>query len=129
VHSVQAGVGHRFHTVAGNALSLEWGRDFDLILLSNFLHHFDAETCTSLLRKAKGSLSPGGKTLVVDFVPDEGRVSPAVPAMFAFWMLATTPSGDAYTAREYNEMARNAGLRNAMTLSLLPTPQTLMVFE
>jgi predicted nicotinamide N-methyase len=127
-HAEAAGVGHRFHTLAGNALNLEWGH-FDLILLPNFLHHFDAETCTSLLRKVKSSLASGGGALAVDFVPNEDRISPPVPAMFAFWMLASTPGGDAYTARELDEMARNAGFRAATTRPLPPTPQNLIVFE
>jgi hypothetical protein len=128
-HAEAAGVADQFRMVAGNALSREWGRDFDLILLPNFLHHFDAETCTSLLRKARASLSIGGLALGVDFVPDENRVSPPLPAMFAFWMLASTPAGDAYTAKELNQMAQSAGFNGATTRPLPPTPQTLIIFE
>jgi 2-polyprenyl-3-methyl-5-hydroxy-6-metoxy-1,4-benzoquinol methylase len=129
IHAEEAGVGDRIRMLAGDALRLDWGRGFDLILLPNFLHHFDAETCTSLLRKVRGSLSRGGKAVAIDFVPNEDRVSPPVPAMFAFWMLATTPRGDAYTASEYDEMARMAGFHNATTTPLLPTPQSLIVFD
>lgn len=124
-----AGVAERFRMLAGNALDMDWGSDFDLVLLPNFLHHFDMATCTSLLRKVKGSVTVGGQVLGVDFVPNEDRVSPPIPAMFAFWMLATTPSGDAYTARELDEMARNAGFRGATTRPLPPTPQSLIIFE
>ncbi len=124
-----AGVSARFRMLAGNALTLEWGRDFDLILLPNFLHHFDPATCTSLLRKAKASLAVGGSAMIVDFVPNDDRISPAMPAMFAFWMLASTPSGDAYTASELTEMARNAGFKTATTRPLAPTPQTLIVLD
>ena len=47
----QAGVADRFRLIAGNALDLDWGGDLDLILLPNFLHHFNSDTCVSLLRK------------------------------------------------------------------------------
>jgi ubiquinone/menaquinone biosynthesis C-methylase UbiE len=124
-----AGVNRRVRTIAGNALTLEWGREYDLILLPNFLHHFDVKVCTSLLRKVRASLSIGGRALVVDFVPNEDRVSPPIPAMFAFWMLASTPGGDAYTARELHEMARNAGFRAATTHQLSPTPESLVILE
>jgi ubiquinone/menaquinone biosynthesis C-methylase UbiE len=124
-----AGVNDRFRTLVGNALELEWGCDFDLILLANFLHHFDCKTCTSLLRKVKVSLSAGGQALAVDFVPNEDGVSPPFPAMCAFWWLATTPAGDAYKASELNEMAKNAGFRGATTRPLLPTQETLIIFE
>ena len=124
-----AGVADRYRMIAGSALDLDWGSDYDLILLPNFLHHFDFDTCTSLLRKVKASLAPGGQALGVEFVPNEDRVSPPMPAMFAFWMLATTPGGDAYTTSDLNKMAREAGLRGATTRPLAPAPESLIVFE
>jgi 2-polyprenyl-3-methyl-5-hydroxy-6-metoxy-1,4-benzoquinol methylase len=124
-----AGVSNQFRTLAGNAFDLEWGFDFDLIILANFMHHFDRSTCTSLLRKAKANLAIGGQALAVDFVPNEDRISPPLPVMFAFWMLASTPGGDAYTANDLDEMARDAGFRGATTQPLPPTQQTLIIFE
>jgi cyclopropane fatty-acyl-phospholipid synthase-like methyltransferase len=129
VNAEKAGVDNRFHMVGGSALDLAWGTDFDLILMANFLHHFDRETCASLLRKAKSSLVDGGRVLAVDLVPNEDRVSPPLPAMFAFLMLATTPGGDAYTQRELDEVARSAGFRGVTTRPLPPTPETLIIFE
>jgi ubiquinone/menaquinone biosynthesis C-methylase UbiE len=124
-----AGVANQFRMLAGNALDMDWGGDYDLILLPNFLHHFDVSTCTSLLQRVRASLAVGGQALGIDFVPNEDRVSPPTAAMFAFWMLATTPGGDAYTIRELDEMARNAGFRGATTRALAPTPESLIVFE
>jgi hypothetical protein len=124
-----AGVTDRFRLVEGNAMELDWGCDYDLIVLSNFLHHFDFATCVSLLRKVKLSLAAGGQALGVDFVPNEDRISPPIPAMFAFWMLATTPGGDAYTARELDQLARNAGFRGVTTRPLAPAPESLIIFR
>jgi ubiquinone/menaquinone biosynthesis C-methylase UbiE len=124
-----AGVADRFRMITGNALDLDWGSDYDLILLPNFLHHFDVETCTSLLRKVKLTLAAEGQALGVEFVPNEDRVSPSIAATFAFWMLATTPGGDTYTARELDAMARNAGFRGATTRPLVPAPECLIIFE
>ena len=125
----QAGVADRYRTIAGNALELDWGGDYDLILLPNFLHHFDFDTCTSLLRKVKVNLAAGGRALSVDFVPNEDRVSPAYPVMFAFQMLATTPGGDAYTASELDSMAKDAGFLGATLYPLPPTSETLIIFD
>jgi hypothetical protein len=44
-------------------------------------------------------------------------------------MLVSTPGGDAYTAGDLDEIARLAGFRGATARPLLPTPQTLVVFE
>jgi 2-polyprenyl-3-methyl-5-hydroxy-6-metoxy-1,4-benzoquinol methylase len=124
-----AGVADRFRMIAGSAIDEDWGGDYDLILLPNFLHHFDFETCTSLLRKVRASLVPGGQALGVELVPNENRVSPPMPAMFAFWMLATTPGGDAYTASELDKMAQNAGFLGATTRQLAGSPESLVIFE
>jgi hypothetical protein len=86
-------------------------------------------TCTSILRKTRLSLAADGQALGVDFVPNENQISPPIPAMFAFWMLATTPGGDAYTERQLDEMARNAGFRGATTRPLVPGPESLIIFE
>ncbi len=74
----RAGVYDRYRALAGDALTTDWGRNFDLIMLPNFLHHFDRETCISLLGKVRKSLATGGIALSVDFVPDENRVSPPI---------------------------------------------------
>jgi hypothetical protein len=129
VNAEAARVSERFRTIPGSAMELDWGYNFDLILLPNFLHFFDFDTCASLLRKVKLSLATDGHALSVDFVPNEDRVSPPIPAMFAFWMLATTPGGDAYTAHELDQMARNAGFRGATTRALGPAPESLIIFE
>jgi predicted nicotinamide N-methyase len=123
-----AKVDDRFRTVSGNAFDVEWGRGFDLVLLPNFLHHFGRDECVSLLRKVKSSLSPTGQVLAVDLVPNPDRVSPPMQAMFAFSMLASTPSGDAYTLSDLDEIARDAGFSGATARPLLPTPQTLVLF-
>jgi hypothetical protein len=49
--------------------------------------------------------------------------------MFAFCMLASTPGGDAYTASDLDEMAKDVGFRGVTTRPLPPTPQTLIIFE
>ncbi len=124
-----AGVSERYHTVAGSAFDVDWGSGFDLVLLANFLHHFDHDTCVALLRKARESLVSGGRAVVVEFVPNEDRVSPPFPAMFSFQMLGSTPQGEAYTARELEDMGRAAGFGNVTVKSLPPTPQSLILFE
>lgn len=67
--------------------------------------------------------------MAVEFLPNEDRVSPRFPAMFAFQMLGSTPQGDAYTAREFEEMGRAAGFAKVIAKRLPPTPQSLILFE
>ena len=123
-----AGVAARYRTKPGSAFELDWGRGFDLVLLTNFLHHFDAGTCVGLLVKARGSLAPGGRVLAVEMVPNEDRVSPPFAAAFSFMMLGSTPSGDAYTGREFEEMGRKAGFGAIAVKPLPPSPMSVVVF-
>lgn len=127
-NAAAAGVSARYRTVSGSAFEVQWGQGFDVVLLTNFLHHFDKETCIGLLAKARESLAPGGRLLAVDMVPDEARLSPAFAAAFPFMMLASTPAGDAYTALEFEEMSRWAGFGECVVRALAPTPMSLVTF-
>ena len=128
-NAAAAGVSARYRTLVGSAFEVEWGNDFDLVLLTNFLHHFDKPTCVQLLSKVRTSLARGGRALAVEFVPNEDRVSPPFAAAFSFVMLAATPHGDAYTAREFDRMGRDAGFAKVSVAPLPPSPQSLVVFE
>ncbi|MBV9568094.1 MAG: class I SAM-dependent methyltransferase [Hyphomicrobiales bacterium] len=123
-----AGIADRYRALPGSAFELEWGEGFDLVLLTNFLHHFDQKTCVGLLEKSRKSLGPNGQVFAVEFVPNEDRVSPPFPAMFAFMMLGSTPHGDAYTARELEEMGRQAGFKKISVEPVPPTPQSFVTF-
>jgi ubiquinone/menaquinone biosynthesis C-methylase UbiE len=128
-NAAKSGISQRYRTIAGSAFEVEWGNGYDLVLVPNFLHHFDEATNVALLRKVRASLSDVGQCWAVEFVPNEDRISPApMPATFALAMLATTPKGDAYTATEYAAMAREAGFSEATTIPLPPSPQSLVAF-
>jgi predicted nicotinamide N-methyase len=125
----KAEIGSRYRTIAGSAFEADFGLDYDLVLLPNFLHHFDKETCVALLKKVRQSLSANGKVLAVEFVPNADRVSPYMPACFAFAMLAHTPSGDAYTATELDAMAVSAGFDGAIVEPMANSPESLVTFR
>ncbi len=103
-----AGVAARYHTLPGSAFDTQFGKDYDLALITNFLHHFDPLTCTDFLRKVYSALKPGGRAAILEFVPNTDRITPPTAAAFSLIMLASTPSGDAYTYSELESMASNA---------------------
>jgi SAM-dependent methyltransferase len=115
----QACVENRYHLLPGSAFDVEYGGPYDIVLLTNFLHHFDLPTCVGLLRKVHAALQPGGRAAVLEFVPNEDRVSPPVAAAFSMTMLANTAGGDAYTFRELEEMYREAGY-GGVTAHVIP---------
>jgi SAM-dependent methyltransferase len=123
----KAGMSGRYRSIEGSAFDVDFGEGYDVVLLTNFLHHFNAETNEALLRKVYKSLQPGGRAVTLEFVPNEDRLTPPIPAEFSLMMLATTPEGDAYTFPELERMFRNAGFRSAELHEILPSLQRVVI--
>ena len=124
-----AGVTDRYHTKPGSAFDVDYGTGYDIVLLTNFLHHFDKETCETLLRKVHNALADGGRAVTLEFVPNEDRVTPPQAATFSMTMLGVTPSGDAYTFSELEKMLRNAGFSGSELHELPPTIQRVIISQ
>jgi len=71
-------------------------------------------------------LKPGGRIAVIDFIPNDDRVSPPMAAGFALTMLTATPKGDVYTFAEYDRMLGEAGFHDVKLVDLTPMPQRLI---
>ncbi len=124
-HAAQAGLdASRYRTLSGSALEIGFGENHRFVLLTNFLHHFDSATCERLLRKAQAALQPGGQVVVLEFVPNDDRVSPPFSAAFSLTMLASTPRGDAYTWQELLRMLQAAGFDEPTIEPVPHSPQS-----
>lgn len=121
------GVADRFSTKPGSAFEVDYGTGYDIVLLTNFLHHFDPQTCETLLKKVYAALNDDGRAATIEFVPNEDRVTPPMSAAFSLIMLASTPSGDAYTFSEFERMFANAGFKRSELHQLTPAPQQLII--
>jgi 2-polyprenyl-3-methyl-5-hydroxy-6-metoxy-1,4-benzoquinol methylase len=123
----RAGVAERYALLPGSAFDVPWGGPYDIVLLTNFLHHFDEPTCELLALKAYAALAPGGRALTLDFIPEPDRITPPATAAFALTMLATTARGDAYTFAEYQAMFDRAGFLRSEFHALPPTTQQVVM--
>ena len=126
-NAAQAGVGERYHTLAGSAFDVDFGTGYDVVLLTNFLHHFDPPTNEALLRKVHAALKEGGRAVTLEFVPNDDRISPPGAAMFSLIMLVGTPAGDAYTYAELERMCANAGFARSEFYPLAPLPHSVVI--
>ena len=108
-------------------MEVDFGGPYDLVLLTNFLHHFDVPTNENLLRKVRAALSPQGRAITLEFIPNDDRVSPPPAATFSMVMLATTWSGDAYTFAELESMFRNAGFARSEFMDLQASAEALVI--
>ena len=123
----KAGVQDRYNMLPGSAFEIDFGGPYDIVLLTNFLHHFDQPTCIALLKKIKVALRPGGRVATLEFVPNEDRVSPPMPAAFSMTMLTTTAAGDAYTFSELAAMYHHAGLGGVTAHPIPMSPHTIVM--
>jgi len=123
----KAGVADRHTRLEGDAFEANFGEGYDVVLLTNFLHHYDIPTCTKLLRKVRGALNDGGRAVTLEFVPNEDRISPGDQAAFSLMMLATTAAGDAYTFEQLKSMAADAGFASSELYRLEGPPQSVVV--
>lgn len=123
----KAGVAGRHALRPGSAFEVDWGGPYDIVLLTNFFHHFDVPTCEQLAAKAHAALAPGGRAIMLEFIPNPDRVTPPATANFALVMLATTGHGDAYTFGEYQSIFASAGFARSEFHPLPPTMQQAVV--
>jgi 2-polyprenyl-3-methyl-5-hydroxy-6-metoxy-1,4-benzoquinol methylase len=123
----KVGVQDRYVMLPGSAFDVEFDGPYDAVLLTNFLHHFDRQTCVALLKKVHAALKPGGRAATLEFVPNEDRVSPPMPAAFALTMLASTASGDAYPLSELNSMYTEAGFSDLTAHPIPMSPHTVVM--
>jgi 2-polyprenyl-3-methyl-5-hydroxy-6-metoxy-1,4-benzoquinol methylase len=123
----KAGVHDRYDMLPGSAFDVDFGGPYDAVLLTNFLHHFDNATCVNLLKKVRAALKPGGRAATLEFVPNEDRVSPPMPAAFAMTMLTTTAEGDAYTLSELTAMHKDAGFSATKAHPIPMSPHTIVM--
>lgn len=107
------GVADRYHLIPGSAFETDFGGGYDLVLVMNFLHHFDPPTCTTFMQKVHAALKPGGRAAIGELIPNPDRVSPPTAAAFSMMMLVTTPTGDAYTFAEIESISKDAGFSRA----------------
>jgi ubiquinone/menaquinone biosynthesis C-methylase UbiE len=122
-----ASLADRFSTIAGSAFEVDLGENYDVVLVPNFLHHFDPPACVTFLKRVHAALRPSGCVAVVEFVPNPDRVTPPEPASFSLVMLATTAAGDAYTFAELKDILSQAEFNQAQQHPLPPSFATAVI--
>jgi len=112
------GLGKNIALLPGDFTSDDMGSDYDLILISQIFHAYDAKTCISMLKKCHQALNQGGKVVAQEFFLDETHAAPLSGALFAINMLVNTPRGRTYTPKEMSGWMHKAGFKDMKTTFL-----------
>ena len=108
------GVSDRLTLLPGDAFEVELGTDYDAVLLTNILHHFDEPGCERMLRRMSHALKPGGQLVGPKFVPNDDRITPTISAMFSLTMLLSSPLA---TPTRLPNIRRCCAIRDTMKFS------------
>jgi SAM-dependent methyltransferase len=123
----EAGVSDRYHTIPGDVFSITFREHYDMVLITNFLPDFGPAECEHLLTKIRHTLTNAGRTVALQWIPDDDRLSPPTAPSLALSLLAQTPRGDVYTYRELMEMFRRAGFTRTELRELGPSLQRVVI--
>jgi len=115
-HIDEAGLTGRVVTRVGDLTKDDFGRDYDLILLSAICHMLSPSENQDLFRRCHRALAPGGRIVIRDFILEPDRTAPRSAALFAVHMLVNTRGGSTYSEDEYRTWLKSAGFREVTRL-------------
>ena len=107
-------LGERLVHIAGDAATADLGRErYDLVLMSNLAHHFDAEQNRELAGRVARALKPGGVFAIQEPARAErpGQAG-QIPALLGlYFAMQSRPGVRTWTVAEMAAWQRSAGLR------------------
>jgi SAM-dependent methyltransferase len=108
------GMGDRLVHRAGDAMTSDFGFErYDLVLMSNLAHHFDADQNRALAERIAQALRPGGAFVIQEAARSERPAqSGQMPALLGlYFALQSRPGVRTWTVAEVADWQRSAGLR------------------
>ena len=109
-HAERLGVRDRVELLPGDMFTEPLGGPYDLVMITNVLHHFSETRATELLRRAAEVLKPDGRLALVGFtVGDEPPTTDPLPYLFSILMLVWTNEGEVHTETGYHRMLTDSG--------------------
>jgi len=94
----EADLVNRVRYIPSNALTAEWPKQLDAILMSYLFSGIPGEEVPRLIQYAIDCLAPGGKLLVHDFMVEDDRSGPHLAALWQLQHMAFTPDAHSVTA-------------------------------
>lgn len=127
-HAERMGVAERFTTIAGDMFEVSLGGPYDVVMITNVLHHFSEVRGVELLRRAAAAMTPGGKAVLVGFtVADGPPASDPAPHLFSVLMLTWTFQGEVHSVAAYQRMLGLAGFRDATVHEVPSLPLRVII--
>ena len=105
----EANMVDRVRYIPSNALTAEWPKQQDAILMSYLFSGIPGEEVPRLVQYAFDCLGAGGKFLVHDFMVEDDRSGPHLAALWQLQHMAFTPDAHSITAGWLKEEMKKVG--------------------
>lgn len=122
----EAGLDDRVDYISGNAVTQEWPRSQDVVLMSYLLSAVAGSAIGRLFTQAFDALEPGGRLLVHDFMADDDRSGPRNAALW-FMTFLFDPDAVSFTPSELIVFAEGAGFVDVSVRDLIPGITRLLI--
>lgn len=115
----------------GNYLQDDYGRGFDLALMSHTTHDEPEPRVRDMLARAHDALEPGGRVAIHDWALDASGTAPLEPALFGVHVMLYTDGGRVHRLVDYLRWMEDAGFEALEHHAVLPdeaaSPTVLIV--
>ncbi len=124
----QAGLQERIALVAGDLWEVDWGEEYDAILLFNLIHHYDLEKNARLLEMTAAALKPGGKVAILDQIAGKvpGAAINAIVRLIAL-QYHLFADGRVFTYEEIAQLIGETGFEAIQFHKLPKSPGTSLI--
>ena len=85
---------------------------YDLVLMANILHMYDADISKALVAKAVKAVKPGGRIVIHGFCTNEDQTGPMDDTLFSLNIGMLTEGGRAHPVQEKVDWLKEAGVTN-----------------
>lgn len=117
------GIADRVSAIGGDMFEADLGGPYDVVMITNVLHHFSQDRAVDLLRRAAGVLTEDGLIVVVGFtVSDAPPAEDADAHLFSILMLIWTHEGEVHSLQDYQRMLHDAGFADPEARNVAASP-------
>lgn len=104
--------------VGGDFRSHEFGRKFDTVLMSNFVHAYGPDEARELLAKALALTAEDGLVVIHDYFPDRAGAAPQKGPLYDLAMMLNTYNGVCHDSESLVRQLRAGGFSHTAVVDL-----------
>jgi cyclopropane fatty-acyl-phospholipid synthase-like methyltransferase len=101
----------------------------DVVLWSGNLHASSPENCRRVLTRLYALLPPGGMVLIHDYMLDDTRSGPLIPALLALHLTLVSEDGQVYSGAELRDLLAQAGFEEVRIEPFLTGHSSLVIAQ